>query len=74
MGKRYFICLHVFYLRIAACNGPLFQETTFASRPYQEYMLELTLQRNTIIFLPTGAGKTYIAIMTIKNMAEDLAK
>lgn len=43
-------------------------------RGYQEDMLELTLQRNTIIFLPTGAGKTYVAIMAIKCMAKDLAR
>lgn len=43
-------------------------------RAYQEEILELVLKRNTIIFLPTGAGKTYIAIMAIKCMAKDLAK
>lgn len=46
----------------------------FTTRPYQEQMIELALKRNTIIFLPTGAGKTYIALQTIKRMSKVLEK
>ena len=35
-------------------------------KPYQIEMLEKAKQRNTIIFLETGMGKTYIGIMLIK--------
>ena len=37
-------------------------------KPYQIEMLEKAKQRNTIIFLETGMGKTYIGIMLIKEI------
>lgn len=46
----------------------------FTSRPYQEQIVELAMKRNTIIFLPTGAGKTYIALQTIKRLSKVLEK
>lgn len=46
----------------------------FNSRPYQESIIELVLKRNSIIFLPTGAGKTYIALQTIMRMSKDTEK
>lgn len=46
----------------------------FISRPYQEQIIELALARNTIIFLPTGAGKTYIALQAIKRSSKVLEK
>ncbi|XP_045465316.1 endoribonuclease Dicer [Harmonia axyridis] len=41
-------------------------------RNYQEAIYQECLKDNTIIFLPTGAGKTFIAIMVLKNMGGDL--
>lgn len=46
----------------------------FTSRPYQEQIIDLAMKRNTIIFLPTGAGKTYIALQTIKRLSKVLEK
>lgn len=43
-------------------------------RPYQEFIIEKALQRNIIIFLPTGSGKTFIALETIKRMSKVLEK
>lgn len=43
-------------------------------RPYQDQLLEISLERNTIIYLPTGAGKTYIALMAMKRMSADLTR
>lgn len=44
----------------------------FISRGYQDELFKVCIQRNTIIYLPTGAGKTFIAIMAMKHFAKDL--
>ena len=41
---------------------------TAEPKPYQKEMLEKAKERNTIIFLETGMGKTYIGIMLIKEI------
>lgn len=46
----------------------------FIPREYQIELLEEVKQVNTILYLPTGCGKTYIAIMLIKEMGECLNK
>lgn len=38
-------------------------------RPYQEELLEDALCENTVVNLGTGAGKTYIAVMLIKELS-----
>lgn len=47
---------------------------TFKTRPYQDQILSVCLKKNTIVYLPTGAGKTFIALMAMKNLAKDLDK
>ncbi|XP_058829652.1 endoribonuclease Dcr-2 [Topomyia yanbarensis] len=50
------------------------QMDDFVPRDYQRVMKEICMKKNTIIYLPTGAGKTHIALMVIKAMAKDLDK
>ena len=38
------------------------------SRPYQNELLEKAKKGNTIVYLGTGSGKTYIATMLIKDL------
>lgn len=49
-------------------------ETKLKPRDYQNQILDVCLKKNTIIYLPTGAGKTFIAMMAIKFLATDLDK
>jgi endoribonuclease Dicer len=46
----------------------------FQPRPYQEQLVNLVKEQNTIIYLPTGSGKTFIAVMLIKEMSSSLDK
>ena len=43
---------------------------TFEPRKYQLEMLEESLQRNIVIALDTGAGKTHIAVLRMKHEIE----
>lgn len=47
-------------------------ESLMQERPYQQKMKDICIERNTIIYLPTGAGKTYIAVQVINHFAKDL--
>ncbi|KAJ6637389.1 Endoribonuclease Dicer [Pseudolycoriella hygida] len=47
---------------------------TLQERPYQQQILDVCLKKNTIIYLPTGAGKTFIATSAMKTLAKDLDK
>ncbi|XP_025991526.1 endoribonuclease dcr-1 [Solenopsis invicta] len=49
-------------------------ETVFTPRAYQIDLFERALRNNTILYLPTGAGKTYIAIMLLKHLSGDIRK
>jgi len=48
------------------------EEDDFRPRPYQEKLMNLVKEQNTIIYLPTGSGKTFIAVMLIKEMSASL--
>lgn len=43
-------------------------------RNYQAELFEIVKNKNSILFLPTGSGKTCIAIWLIKHYAADLKK
>lgn len=47
-------------------------ESNMIARPYQVELLELAKERNTIICLGTGTGKTFISVMLIKEMAYEV--
>lgn len=46
----------------------------FKPRPYQVDLFEEALAQNSIIYLPTGSGKTFIAVMLIKAMSGSIIK
>lgn len=46
----------------------------FITRSYQSEIMDIALRQNTIIYLPTGSGKTYIAILLIKQLSRSILK
>lgn len=48
------------------------QEEKFFARPYQVELLERAKERNTIVCLGTGTGKTFISVMLIKELAHEV--
>lgn len=41
-------------------------------RQYQLELLNYVCERNAIIYLPTGAGKTFIAILALKHFSSQM--
>lgn len=64
------ICFVILCLRLETFK--MGEEDDFTPRPYQEQLMNLVKEQNTIIYLPTGSGKTYIAVMLIKEMSASL--
>lgn len=52
----------------------LTNEIEFNPRAYQIDLYEKAVQSNTILYLPTGAGKTYIAVMLLRHFSADVRK
>ena len=44
------------------------------ARPYQLELLDAALNEDTIVNLGTGAGKTFIAVMLIKELSHDILR
>lgn len=42
------------------------------ARPYQLELLDASLNDNTIVNLGTGAGKTFIAVMLIRELSHQI--
>lgn len=50
------------------------EEEELIPRNYQVELMNIATTKNTIIFLPTGTGKTFIAVMVLKQLSEPLAR
>jgi ERCC4-related helicase len=52
----------------------LFPRSSIQPREYQQKIAEVASEANTLVVLPTGLGKTIIAIMVAKNRLERMGK
>ncbi|CAF1306326.1 unnamed protein product [Rotaria sordida] len=50
------------------------QDSVIIPRSYQTELVEQAKNENLIVCLPTGSGKTYIAVMLIKELAQETRK
>uniref|UniRef100_A0A0A1WWH2 Endoribonuclease Dicer n=2 Tax=Zeugodacus cucurbitae TaxID=28588 RepID=A0A0A1WWH2_ZEUCU len=57
---------------MANLNDSASEDNVMEPRRYQMELLNYVMQRNAIIYLPTGAGKTYIAIMALKRFSHQM--
>uniref|UniRef100_A0A1A9WDV9 ribonuclease III n=1 Tax=Glossina brevipalpis TaxID=37001 RepID=A0A1A9WDV9_9MUSC len=48
------------------------KEKNMKARSYQLELVDYVCQRNGIIYLPTGAGKTFVAILALKRLSASL--
>lgn len=49
-------------------------DNVLVPRTYQVQLMKIAEKENTIIFLPTGSGKTFIAVMVLKQLSAPLAR
>lgn len=47
------------------------EEEIYEHRPYQQAIIKMCIKRNSLVYLPTGSGKTYIAMQVIKHFPKD---
>lgn len=40
-------------------------------RPYQDYLIRVCIEKNTVVYLPTGAGKTFIPLKVFERFSRD---
>ncbi|EEZ99277.1 dicer-2 isoform X1 [Tribolium castaneum] len=50
------------------------EEDELKPRNYQVNLMEIAIRENTIIYLPTGSGKTFIAIMVLKQLCAPILR
>lgn len=50
-------------------DNTMAEDDDFKPRNYQVELMKIAVANNTIIYLPTGAGKTYIAILVLKHLS-----
>lgn len=55
-----------------SCKKQKFED--LIARPYQSNIIEVCKKQNSIVFLPTGAGKSFIAFSVIKHFSHQLEK
>lgn len=64
-------------VQIYTCGNTTMQEDQpqeMIPRSYQTQLMRIAKKQNSIIYLPTGSGKTYIAILLLKEMIRPLEK
>ncbi|CAF3584226.1 unnamed protein product [Rotaria socialis] len=50
------------------------KQSEFSARSYQTEIMEQAKSENLIVCLPTGSGKTYIAVMLIKELSREIRR
>ncbi|CAH2047079.1 unnamed protein product, partial [Iphiclides podalirius] len=53
-------------------EDPASEDGDFLPRPYQTELEEIATKKNTLIYLPTGSGKTFIAVRLIQRFRKSL--
>lgn len=50
------------------------EDLEMTPRDYQIALVDIVMKQNSIIYLPTGSGKTFIALLVLKRLAQPLEK